>query len=67
MAIVLLRNHDLEGVAQDCVQMDCACGAVKVFPFSRIKDRERMKCPQCGCVSSFSSIWIDKTEKEFNS
>ncbi len=67
MATELLRDHDLEGEKQNCIKMDCACGNEKIFPFERIKNRERMTCPHCGCVSSFSSVWIEKTEKEFNS
>ncbi len=67
MATELLRDYELEGVKQNCIKMDCACGSEKIFPFQRIKNRERMVCPQCGCVSSFSASWIDKTDKEFNS
>ncbi len=67
MATELLRNYELEGEKQNCIKMDCACGSEKIFPFERIKKRERMKCPNCGCVSSFSSVWIEKTDNEFNS
>ncbi len=67
MATELLRNYDLDGEKQNCIKLDCACGSEKIFPFERIKKRERMICPNCGCVSSFSTVWIEKTEKEFNS
>ena len=62
----LLRGYDFEGVNQDCVKMDCACGQTKIFPFKKIKDRERCTCPNCGCVTTFSAVWIDKIEKELS-
>ena len=67
MGTELLRGYEFEGVVQDCIKMDCRCGVAKIFPFDRIRARERMICPTCGCVSSFSAPWIEKTEQEFNS
>ncbi len=67
MAIELLRDYELDGEVQNCIKMDCNCGNPKVFPFGKIQKRERMTCPNCGCVSSFSAVWIEKTEKEFDS
>ena len=65
MATELLRDYELEGVVQNCIKLDCSCGNPKIFPFEKIRNRERMTCPNCGCVSSFSAPWIEKTEKEF--
>jgi len=67
MAIEVLREHEYEGSAQVCIKIDCSCGVAKIFPFQKIKARERMTCPNCGCVSSFSAVWIDKIETELAS
>jgi hypothetical protein len=67
MAIELLREHDLDGVIQSCIKWDCSCGAARVIPFEKFKNRERTSCPQCGCVSSFHAGIIEKLEKELNS
>jgi hypothetical protein len=67
MATELLRDYDFDGVVQNCIKMDCSCGTAKIFPFQKIKNREKTECPNCGCVSSFSTVWIDKTEKDFSS
>ncbi len=67
MATELLRDYDFDGKSQNCIKLECGCGSEKIFPFERIRNRERMTCPHCGCVSSFSAVWIEKIEKEFDS
>ena len=67
MAIELLRDHDLEGTIQNCVTWNCSCGAARVIPFQKLKERERTSCPQCGCFSTFHAGIIDKLEDELNS
>jgi hypothetical protein len=67
MGIELLREYDLEGITQNCVKWNCSCGAARVIPFEKVKNREKTSCPQCGCFSSFHSGVIEKLEKELNS
>jgi len=66
MGIELLRDHDLDGVIQNCVKLDCSCGTERVIPFQKMNDRERTSCPQCGSVRSFHVALIDKFENELN-
>ena len=66
MAIELLRDHDLDGTIQNCVTWNCSCGAARVIPFQAFKDREKVPCPQCGCVNTFYSGIIDQLDKELN-
>ena len=67
MGLELLREHELDGITQNCIKWNCSCGAERVITFQQFKDRERTSCPQCGCVSSFHSGIIEKLEKELNS
>lgn len=67
MALELLRNHELDGVIQHCITWNCSCGAVRVIPFLKFKNREKTTCPQCGACSSFHSGIIEKIENELNS
>jgi hypothetical protein len=66
MAIELLRDHDLDGTIQNCVTWNCSCGETRVITFQALKGRERIPCPQCGCVSTIFSGIIDKLENELN-
>jgi len=67
MAMELLREHELDGIIQNCVTWNCSCGAARVIPFQKLKERERTSCPQCGCISTFHAGIIDKLENELNS
>jgi hypothetical protein len=64
MAIELLRDHDLDGVTQHCIKVDCSCGAERIISFQKIKNRDRTQCEQCGCVRSFHISLIEKIESE---
>jgi hypothetical protein len=64
MAIELLRDHDFEGVKQNCVRWDCSCGNSMVINFQKFKSRQSPKCPQCGCFRSFSPQIIEQFESE---
>jgi hypothetical protein len=66
MALELLRDHELDGIIQNCVTWNCSCGEARVVPFQKIKGREKVPCPQCGCVSTIFSGLIDKLENELN-
>ena len=66
MALELLREHELEGITQNCIKWNCSCGAERVIPFQKFKDREKTTCPQCGACSSFHSGIIEKMETELN-
>jgi hypothetical protein len=64
MAIVLVRDHELDGAVQNCVKWDCSCGAERFIDFQRFKTRQSNKCPNCGCFRSFSPAIIEQLEKE---
>ena len=64
MAIELLREHNFEGVVQNCVKWDCSCGAERVITYDRFKTRQSNKCPSCGCFRSFSPAIVSQFEKE---
>lgn len=64
MAIELLRDHDLDGDTQPCVKWDCSCGAERIIPFQKVKNRDRTSCPECGCIRSFSAVIIQQFEDE---
>ena len=66
MALEILREHELDGITQNCIKWNCSCGADRVIPFQKFKDREKTTCPQCGACSSFHSGIIEQMEKELN-
>lgn len=64
MAIVLVRDHVLDGVVQACVKWDCSCGAERFITFQRFQSKQSNKCPNCGCFRSFSPAIIEQLENE---